>query len=103
MYAIIATGGKQFKVEVDDVINVELLGAEAGEKVEFNEVLACGEGSDLTVGSPMVDGAKVSAEVVDNIKGKKLVAFKMKKRKGYRKKKGHRQKMTQIKITSIDV
>ncbi len=103
MYAIIATGGKQFKVEVDDVINVELLGAEAGEKVEFNEVLACGEGADLTVGSPMVDGAKVSAEVVDNIKCKKVVAFKMKKRKGYRKKKGHRQKMTTIKITSIDV
>lgn len=101
MYAIIATGGKQYKVSENDIIDVELLHTEAGEKVTFEEVLAVGEGADLTFGAPLVDGAKVEAEVVDNFRGPKLIAFKMKKRKGYRRKKGHRQDLTKVKITGI--
>lgn len=101
MYAIIATGGKQYKVSENDIIDVELLKTEAGEKVVFAEVLAVGEGADLKVGSPLVEGAKVEAEVVDNFRGPKLIAFKMKKRKGYRRKKGHRQDLTKVKITGI--
>jgi len=101
MYAIIATGGKQYKVSENDIIDVELLKTEAGEKVTFGEVLAVGEGTDLKVGAPLVEGAKVEAEVVDNFRGPKLIAFKMKKRKGYRRKKGHRQDLTKVKITGI--
>ncbi len=102
MYAIIATGGKQYKVAVDDVLDIEILGKDAGEKVEFSEVLAYGEGEDLKVGAPMVEGAKVEAEVIANFRGEKIIAFKMKKRKGYRRKKGHRQNLTQVKITAIN-
>jgi len=101
MYAIIATGGKQYKVAENDVIDVELLHTEAGQKVTFEEVLAVGEGSDIKVGAPTVAGAKVEAEVVDNFRGPKLIAFKMKKRKGYRRKKGHRQDLTKVKVTAI--
>jgi large subunit ribosomal protein L21 len=101
MYAIIATGGKQYKVSEQDVIDVELLHKEAGEKVTFEEVLAVGEAGDLKFGAPLVEGVKVEAEVVDNFRGPKLIAFKMKRRKGYRRKKGHRQNLTKVKITSI--
>ena len=101
MYAIIATGGKQYKVSENDIIDVELLKQEAGDKVVFAEVLAVGEGADLKVGAPLVEGVKVEAEVVDNFRGPKLIAFKMKKRKGYRRKKGHRQDLTKVKITGI--
>jgi len=102
MYAIIATGGKQYKVAKDDVLDIEILGSDVGSTVEFTEVLACGEGDALKVGSPLVEGAKVEAEVLNNFRGDKLIAFKMKKRKGYRRKKGHRQSLTQIKITAIN-
>jgi len=101
MYAIIATGGKQYKVSENDIIDVELLQTEAGEKVTFEEVLAVGEGAELTFGAPLVEGAKVEAEVVDNFRGPKLIAFKMKRRKGYRRKVGHRQNLTKVKITGI--
>jgi large subunit ribosomal protein L21 len=101
MYAVITTGGKQYKVQENDVIDIERLGTDVGEKVTFSEVLCVNDGKDLKVGSPLLDGASVEAEVVDNYRGKKLVAFKMKRRKGYRKKIGHRQEITQVKISSI--
>ncbi len=101
MYAVIATGGKQFKVQEKDVIAVEKLAGEIGTKVAFTEVFAMGEGADLKVGTPMIEGAKVEAEIIDQFRGPKLIAFKMKRRKGYRKRKGHRQSLTKVRILSI--
>ena len=101
MYAIIATGGKQYKVSQGDVIDVESLTGEAGQKIEFNDVLAMGEGESLEVGAPKVDGAKVEGEIVKHFRGDKLIAFKMKRRKGFRKKIGHRQEITKVRILSI--
>ncbi len=101
MYAVIATGGKQLKVQEKDLVTIERLSGNAGEKLSFTEVLAIGEGTALKLGSPTVASAKVEAEIVEQLRGPKLVAFKMKRRKGYRKKKGHRQELTKIRITSI--
>lgn len=100
-YAVFETGGKQYKVEAGNEFDVELLDAEAGSTVKFDRVLAASDGSDLTIGTPVVDGAEVEAEVVEHKRGKKLVAFKKKRRKGYRRKIGHRQELTRIKITGI--
>ena len=103
MYAIIKTGGKQYKVKNDDIFDVEKLEGEAGSKLTFSEVLAVGEeGESLKVGTPLLEGAKVEAEIVKQYRGPKLIAFKMKKRKGYRRKVGHRQSLTQIKISAIN-
>lgn len=101
MYAVIATGGKQFKVQEKDVVAIEKLNGEVGSKVTFTEVLAMGEGADLKVGAPTIEGAKVEAEIIDQFRGPKLIAFKMKRRKGYRKRKGHRQDLTKVRILSI--
>ncbi|MDD3276597.1 MAG: 50S ribosomal protein L21 [Kiritimatiellales bacterium] len=102
-YAVIETGGKQYRVEKDTVLSVELLdAAEAGNIVEFDQVLAVSNGSELTVGTPVVAGAKVTASVVENYRDDKVVAFKKKRRQGYRKKIGHRQGLTKIKIESIN-
>ncbi len=101
MYAVIATGGKQFKVQEQDIATMERLEGEAGAKVSFTEVLAVGEGANLKMGSPLVEGAKVEGEIVEQLRGPKLIAFKMKRRKGYRRRKGHRQELTKVKITSI--
>ena len=100
-YAVIETGGKQYRVEKDTVLSVELLDQEAGSTVEFDQVLAVSNGTELTVGTPVVAGAKVTATVVENYRGKKVVAFKKKRRQGYRKKIGHRQDLTKLKIESI--
>ena len=100
-YAVIETGGKQYRVEKDTVLDVELLGIEEGQTVEFDQVLAASDGSELTIGTPVIESAKVTATVVENFRGKKVVAFKKKRRKGYRKKKGHRQGLTKLKIESI--
>jgi large subunit ribosomal protein L21 len=103
MYAILKTGGKQYKVKQDDFVDVERLEGEVGAKVNFDEILAVGEeGANLNVGTPLVEGAKVEAEIVDQFRGKKVVAFKMKKRKGYRRKIGHRQELTRVKISAIN-
>ena len=103
MYEIMATGGKQYKVKVDDVIEIERLQGEAGDKITFDEVLAVGEeGGELKVGTPKLENAAVEAEVVDQLRGPKLIAFKMKRRKGYRRKVGHRQELTSIKISAIN-
>ena len=100
MYAVIETGGKQYRVKEGDVIVVENLGVEAGEKVEFDKVLVMGEGADIQVGTPYV-GSKVYGTVVENGKGKKVVIFKYKAKKDYRKKQGHRQPYTMVEITGI--
>ena len=97
MYAIIATGGKQYKVSEGDVIKVEKLDAEVGAKVTFDNVLLVG-GDTVKVGTPTVDGAKVEASVVSEGKGKKVIVYKYKRKTGYHKKNGHRQLFTQVKI-----
>lgn len=101
MYAVIATGGKQFKVQEKDVVAVERLAGEIGTKVTFSQVLAMGEGAEIKVGTPVIEGAKVEAEIIDQFRGPKLIAFKMKRRKGYRKRKGHRQELTKVRILTI--
>ena len=103
MYAIIQTGGKQFKVKTGDVVEIEKLNAEIGSEVVFAEVLAVGEESGkLNIGTPRLEGATVSAKVLDQFRGKKVVAFKMKRRKGYRHTIGHRQSLTRVEITAIN-
>jgi len=101
MYAIIATGGKQYKVAEGDIINVEKLGVEAGENVTFDQVLAVNNGS-LTVGQPTVAGATVTASVVKEGKAKKVIVYRYKRKTGYHKKNGHRQQYTQVKIEKIN-
>ena len=101
MFAVIKTGGKQYKVATGDIFKVEKLAADAGETVQFNEVLMLG-GDNVTVGSPMVAGAGVQAEVLDQMKGKKTIHFVKRRRKhSSQRKKGHRQQLTVIKITDI--
>ena len=101
MFAVIKTGGKQYKVATGDIFKVEKLAADAGETVQFNEVLMLG-GDNVTVGSPMVEGAGVQAEVLDQMKGKKTIHFVKRRRKhSSQRKKGHRQQLTVIKITDI--
>ena len=102
MYAIIQTGGKQYKVQVGDIIEVEKVGVEAGNEVVFDQVLAVADDNGkLNIGTPMVEGAKVTAKVLDNFRAKKIVVFKMKRRKGYRRTQGHRQNLTRVEITAI--
>ena len=101
MYAIIATGGKQYKVSEGDIITIEKLGAEAGEKVTFDQVLAV-SGDSMKVGAPTVAGASVEASVVKNGRAKKVIVYKYKRKTGYHKKNGHRQLYTQIKIDKIN-
>ncbi|MCT4553331.1 MAG: 50S ribosomal protein L21 [Pelagimonas sp.] len=101
MFAVVKTGGKQYKVQSGDVVRVEKLAADAGETVQFNEILMLG-GDKTVVGSPLVAGAAVQAEVVDQIKGEKLIHFVKRRRKhSSQRTKGHRQKLTLIKITEI--
>jgi large subunit ribosomal protein L21 len=100
MYAIIETGGKQYKVEQGDVIYIEKLDNEAGSTVEFDKVLAVG-GDTMTVGNPIVSGAKVLGTVLSQGKSKKIVVFKYKAKKNERKKQGHRQPFTSVKILEV--
>ena len=101
MYAIIATGGKQYKVAEGDIIKVEKLGVEAGETVTFDKVLAVNNG-ELSIGCPTVEGATVTATVVKEGKGKKVIVYKYKRKTVYHKKNGHRQLFTQVKIDKIN-
>lgn len=99
-YAVIETGGKQYRVQQGDVLEVELLQAEEGASIEF-DTLAVSNGSELTIGTPVVEGAKVKVSVVGDLRGKKIYSFKKKRRKGYRRKIGHRQDLTRIKVEEI--
>ena len=102
MYAVIVTGGKQYKVSEGDTLFVEKLEAEADETVVFDTVLAVVKDDDVVVGKPAVEGASVSAKVVKNGKGKKIRIIKHKAKKGYRKRQGHRQPYTQVVIEAIN-
>lgn len=101
MYAIIETGGKQYKVSEGDVITVEKLGVEAGSEFVFDKVLALSNESGLTVGAPYVSGAAVNASVIGDGKAKKVIVYKYKSKKGFHKKKGHRQPFTKLQIGKI--
>lgn len=101
MHAIVEIAGKQYKVEKDQEIFVDRLDANAGDKQEFNKVLLLNNDGKIAVGKPAVEGAVVSASVVDQVKGDKVLVFKKKKRKGYQKMNGHRQQYTKIKIEDI--
>lgn len=102
MYAIIETGGKQYRVQEGDVLFIEKLNVEAGDTVDFDQVLAVSNGTELTIGAPLVEGAKVSATVEKNGKAKKIIVFKYKAKKDYRKKQGHRQPYTKVVINKIN-
>ena len=101
MFAVIRTGGKQYKVAKDDTIMVERLAAEPGVTIEIGEVLMIGDGAEITAGTPLLAGASVSAAVVKQIRAPKIIVFKKKRRHNYRRKKGHRQQQTVLRITDI--
>lgn len=101
MFAVIRTGGKQYKVEEGKVILVEKLEGESGSTVDFNEVLLVSEGDKTTVGQPTVNGRSVKGEIVEQTLGKKLIAFKKIRRQGKQRKVGHRQKQTRVRITKV--
>lgn len=100
-YAIIKTGGKQYRVAAGDKLNVEKLDVAVGDTVTFDDVLASGEGDSLRVGAPFLDGAKVTAKVLGQIRDEKVTAFKFKRRKGFHKTKGHRRQLTRLEIVSV--
>ena len=103
MFAVIRTGGKQYKVAKDDVIAVEKLGGEPGAVIDFAEVLMIGgDGAEVATGAPLLAGATVSATVVEQSRGAKIIVFKKKRRHNYRRKKGHRQYQTVLRITAIN-
>lgn len=102
MYAVIKTGGKQYRVAEGDVLNVEKLNAEAGNEVVFDEVLTVVNDADVKIGQPVVEGAKVTAKVVEQGKGEKILVFKYKAKSNYRKRQGHRQPFTKVEISKIE-
>ncbi len=101
MYAVIQTGGKQYKVAKNDVIFVERLDGDAGSEVTFDKVMLIGDGDGRTVGRPFIDGAAVTATVLEQARGPKLIVFKKKRRQNYRRKRGHRQAVSVVRITDI--
>ena len=101
MYAIVRTGGKQYQVEAGDTLRVEELQGEVGDTVELDDVLLVVDGETVTVGQPVVEGAKVVAKVLEQGRHKKIIVFKKKRRQGYQVKKGHRQMYTALKIETI--
>jgi len=101
MYAIIETGGKQYRVEKDEIIDVELLDSEKGKAVVFKNVLFLSDGKQITVGAPYIATSSVKGELLGEVKGEKVISFKYKKRKGVRRKVGHRQTYHRVKITEI--
>ena len=102
MYAVIKTGGKQYRVQQGDVIFVEKIDTQANEAVTFEEVLLVGDGEQTKIGAPVVAGAKVEGKVLSQVKAKKVVVYKYKAKKNERKKQGHRQPYTKIEITAIN-
>ena len=102
-YAIIQTGGKQYRVSEGDLLNVEKLDAEAGKETTLNEVLLVVNGDKVSLGAPLLSGASVKAEVVEQFKDEKVIAFKFRRRKGYHRTVGHRRQLTKLKITKISI
>ena len=102
MYAVIKTGGKQYKVSKDDVISIEKLSDDAGKKIKLTDVLIISDKGKPIIGNPLIKGASVEAEIVDHAKNAKVTVFKKKRRHNYRRKKGHKQNITNIKILSIN-
>ncbi len=101
MYAVIKTGGKQYRVSEGDVLSVERLDGEIGSTVTFQEVLMVSGDGAVRIGRPLVEGAAVTGEIIGDVKGPKITVFKMKRRKGFRKKTGHRQRLVSLKIKEI--
>ena len=101
MYAVIKTGGKQYRVSAGDKLKIEKLDAEIGSEVTFDQVLMVGEGADIKVGAPMLAGASVKATVLNQARGEKIHIFKMRRRKHYRKSQGHRQHFTEVQVSAI--
>lgn len=101
MFAVLCTGGKQYKVSEGDVIQVEKLKKNIGDRFDFAEILMAGEGEQVEVGTPYLTNFKVNCEVTDQMKGPKIIVFKKRRRKNYRRKNGHRQQLTKLKITGI--
>jgi len=102
MFAVIKTGGKQHRVVADDVLTVGKLDGDVGSKITFGEILAIGSGDDITIGAPLVSGASVAAEIVEHARGPKVIAFKKRRRQNSKRKRGHRQDYTIVKIVSLD-
>ncbi|MBE0693532.1 MAG: 50S ribosomal protein L21 [Aquamicrobium sp.] len=101
MFAVIKTGGKQYRVAADDVLRIEKVAGEVGDIVTLDSVLAFGEGDDVTIGAPFVEGAAVAVEVVEQGKAKTVIAFKKRRRQNSRRKRGHRQLLTTVRISEI--
>ena len=101
MYAVLSTGGKQYKVEEGDILRIEKISGDVGASVSFEKVLMFSDGEKVRVGTPLIDGISVSGHIVEQDKAKKILVFKYKRRKNYRRKQGHRQPYTAIKIDSI--
>ena len=102
-YAIVQTGGKQYKVQAGDTVRVEYLPGDKGDTIELDEVMILSRDGDVTLGNPTVPGAKVTAEVIEKGKGKKIIIFKYKAKTRYRRKNGHRQPYTELKVTGISL
>ena len=102
MYAVVATGGKQYKVETGDILRVEKLAGDIGSEVAFDRVLMLADGESVRIGQPVVEGVTVKGRIVEQGKNKKILVFKYKRRKRYRRKQGHRQLFTAIKIDAIE-
>jgi large subunit ribosomal protein L21 len=103
MYAVVATGGKQYRVQAGETLRIEKIPGEVGSSVAFDQILLYSDGENLSVGKPVLENAKVNARIVEQDRGNKIIVFKFKRRKGYRKKQGHRQDFTAVKIDSIEV
>ena len=101
MFAVIKTGGKQYKVQEGDVLEIEKLHKDKGQKVTFDKVLLIDDGGKTLIGTPFIENAQVKAEIIENFKDKKIIVFKKKRRKQYKKKRGHRQDLTRVKIEKI--
>jgi len=101
MYAVVATGGKQYRVQEGDVVRIEKIPGEVGDSVSFDRVLMVSDGEDVTIGQPVVENAAVGGRIVEQDRGKKVLVFKYKRRKRFRRKQGHRQYYTAVRITDI--
>lgn len=103
LYAVIRTGGKQYRVSEGDTLRVEKLDGQVGDKLSFDDVLLVGGNGGIKIGTPTLPNVKVTAEIVEQKKAKKVIVFKKRRRKGYRRKRGHRQQLTTLKVTEIQV